>query len=146
MNVHLRELTQANWEEAIDLRVAEAQRPFVAPNIYSIAESKFITNMQPFAIYAGETMVGFVMYGLDPDDNNYWIYRLMIDENHQRKGYARAAMTEVLERLQALPDCREIVLGYKPANTEAAKLYASLGFATNGEMLFGEVVARYKVK
>lgn len=146
MNVHLRELTRENWEEAIQLKVAEAQRSFVAPNIYSIAEAKFMTNMQPFAIYADERMVGFVMYGLDPDDNNYWIYRLMIDEKQQGKGYARAAMTEVLERLKALPDCREIVLGYKPGNDGAAKLYQRLGFTTSGEMLFGEIVARYKVR
>jgi ribosomal protein S18 acetylase RimI-like enzyme len=45
-------------------------------------------------------MVGFVMYGIDADDDNYWIYRLMIDARHQRKGYGRAAMTELLRRLQ----------------------------------------------
>ena len=30
-------------------------------------------------------MIGFTMFGIDPDDKNYWIYRLMIDEEFQGK-------------------------------------------------------------
>jgi len=28
-------------------------------------------------------MVGFTMFGLDEDDHNYWIYRLMVDKRFQ---------------------------------------------------------------
>jgi diamine N-acetyltransferase len=71
----------------------------VASNLYSLAESKFQSNMKPLAIYHDEVMVGFLMYGIDPDDDNYWVYRLMVDREFQRKGYGKGAMKLLLEHL-----------------------------------------------
>jgi diamine N-acetyltransferase len=139
--IHLREITLDNWETCISLKTTPEQSRFVAANVYSLAESKFQKQLVPLAIYAGETMVGFVMYGLDPDDNNYWIYRLMIDANHQRRGYGRAALVQVIKRLNQTEGCDKIVIGYKPENVQADILYASLGFEKTGEMLFGELIA-----
>lgn len=144
--VTLQPVTRENWEACIRLKPLEAQRGFVAPNVYSLAQSKFQPEMVPMAIYAGETMVGFTMYGLDPDDHNYWIYRLMTDQAHQRKGYARAAMQQLIARLKEQPDCREIVLSYEPANQVAREFYRTLGFVATGEIIWGEEVARLRVK
>lgn len=38
--VELRDVTYENWEECIALRVSEAQRKMVAPNVYSLAQAK----------------------------------------------------------------------------------------------------------
>ncbi|PYE56583.1 GNAT family N-acetyltransferase [Deinococcus yavapaiensis] len=140
--VRLTPVSRDNWEQVVRLRLPDEQRSFVAPNVYSLAEVQFLTNGTALAVYAGETLVGFVMYAFDEDDRQYWVYRLMIDEAHQRKGYARAAMHLVIEDLRARSDVSQLVLGYKPENVGAAKLYANLGFRETGEVIGGEVIAR----
>jgi diamine N-acetyltransferase len=52
--------------------VSPAQQGFIASNLYSIAEVQFLENFEAFAIYKEETVIGFIMFGIDPDDNNYW--------------------------------------------------------------------------
>lgn len=145
MTVTLREITRDNWEQCIDLRVNKEQQQFVASNLYSIAEVQFLPDFKALAIYTDETMVGFVMFGLDEDDHNYWIYRLMVDENHQGKGYGKAALLQVIERLKEKPDCNEIIVGYKPENIEAEKTYLKAGFQPKGMAPWGEKLVHLKV-
>lgn len=140
--VRLSPVTRHDWEHVIRLHLPEGQRAFVAPNLYSLAEVQFLTDGTALAVYAAQTLVGFVMYAFDEDDRQYWVYRLMIDEAHQRKGYARAAMRQVIEHVRARGDVSQLALGYKPENTAAARLYAALGFRETGEVIGGEVIAR----
>jgi diamine N-acetyltransferase len=89
-------------------------------------------------------MVGFVMYGFDPDDEKFYLGRLMIDEKHQGKGYGKAATLAVIERLKQTKDCREIYLSFVPENTGAEKLYSSVGFERTGKISeHGEVVMKF---
>ncbi|MFT9598873.1 MAG: GNAT family N-acetyltransferase, partial [Mesobacillus sp.] len=72
MVLTLKPITKHNWEEAIQLKVKEDQKHFMASNLYSIAEVQFLDQFKTSGIFEGEQMVGFAMYGIDPDDNNYW--------------------------------------------------------------------------
>lgn len=128
MSVTLRPITAENWRECVALAPHPEQEGFVAPNVLSLAESKFDPRMQTYGIYAGEAMVGFACYGRDPETGGDWIIRLMVDRDQQGKGYATAAMRVVLDRLLAAPDCREIALDYAPENEAARRLYAKFGF------------------
>jgi diamine N-acetyltransferase len=152
LTVSLRDVTKENWQECIKLKLTPEQEHFVASNTYSLAESKFMPTFIPQAIYAnmdgieGETMVGFVMYGLYPEGvapygQRHWIFRLMIDRNHQGVGYGTAALRLVLERLEADPACPDVLIGYEPDNTVAAKLYQRLGFTVFGTAPWNETVA-----
>ena len=121
MTVYLREITAANWKEAIRIDVAPEQKRFVASNIYSVAESKFDSSYVPLGIYnQAETMVGFVMYGLE--NGEHWILRLMVAHQYQGRGYGRAAMLKIIRRLRAKHQCQKILTSYKPDNHVAAKL------------------------
>ena len=144
MNIELRAITKDNWRQCINLKPAEAQADFVAPNLFSIAQSKVEPYLLPLAIYHDAEMVGFIMYGRDPDDECYCVARLMIDEHQQARGYGRAAMIQAIKRMKAEPDCREIALSIEPQNTAAQKLYESLGFRKTGEVVEGEVVMRLR--
>lgn len=146
MSVTLIKITRENWEECIDIRVSVEQQKFVASNLYSIAEVQFLPNFEALAIYHEDLMIGFTMYGLDPDDNNYWIYRFMIDEKHQGKGYGKHAIKEVLTNLMKKPDCQLIMVGYHQENTPVHNLYKSVGFADKGIAPWGEQLAGYEVK
>lgn len=136
----MRDVTYENWEECIALRVSEAQRKMVAPNVYSLAQAKVQPECVPLAIYADGTMVGFVMYALDRDDGNWWIYRLMIDERYQGRGYGRAALEQVIARIRQEPGCDKIIVSIKPDNTVARTLYRSVGFVETGQQIGGEDV------
>jgi diamine N-acetyltransferase len=142
MAVVLRPVTKENWEEAAELKVREDQSDFVAPNVWSIAESKFYDALHPTAIYDDETMVGFLMYGRDPQDRQFWLYRFMIDRRCQGRGLGRAALIRLIDLLKRTPGCTGISVGYDPANTTAERLYLSLGFEKTGEAPWGELTAR----
>ena len=70
----------------------------------------------------------------------------MIDKVHQGKGYAKAALLEVINELQQKPDCEEIWLSFEPENTRARQLYLSLGFEDTGQVMEGEVCFKYRVR
>lgn len=89
-------------------------------------------------------------YGDQPEVENpaiahdsYCIWRLMIDRNHQGKGYGTQALRLALDYIRTLPcgPARTCFLSYEPENTTAKKLYYRFGFRETGEMDGNEVVA-----
>jgi diamine N-acetyltransferase len=52
----------------------------------------------------------------------------MIDRAHQRKGYGRAALLEVVRRLRLEPEVEMVVTSRRHDNAVAAALFRSLGF------------------
>ncbi|MFC1952636.1 GNAT family N-acetyltransferase [Chloroflexota bacterium] len=142
MTTTLRSITIENWIECIKLKVRQGQQDFVATNVYSIAESKVDPSMVPKAIYNEEVMVGFTMYGRDPEDGKYWIVRLMIDEQYQGNGYGKQAILQVINLLKQNDNCTDITVSHLPLNKHADTFYRSLGFKDNGEVIDGEVVKR----
>ena len=146
MSVSLRQITPENFDQCINLKVADGQENFVAPNVKSIAQSKIYPTMNISAVYDEDEMVGFVMFGLDPDDERYYLVRLMVDEKHQGKGYGKAATQEVINQLKLVEDCRELYLSFVPENTGAERLYKSVGFERTGEISQGEVVMRFVIE
>lgn len=137
----LKPITKENWHIAIRLEVAPEQRNFVASNLYSIAESKFEPGAVPLGIYNDETMVGFLMYG--PYHGEMWIWRLMIDQQYQHRGYGRAAMQAMIAILSVM-GYTEIFLSHEPENTVGAQFYASLSFEDTGRIEGNELVRRLK--
>jgi diamine N-acetyltransferase len=144
-SVTLRDITRDNFQQCVGLEVRDDQKTFVATNVYSIAQTTVEPTFIAQAVYHGDEMVGFCMYGRDTDEDCYCVGRLMIDQRHQGKGYGRAAMREAIRRMREQPDCREIALSVAPENTGAQKLYESLGFVKTGEVAHGEEVMRLRV-
>ncbi|MED3575916.1 GNAT family N-acetyltransferase [Cytobacillus praedii] len=143
--ISLRLIDQNNWEECINLKVKQEQQGFIASNLYSIAESKFSPQLEIKSIYCEEKLIGFAMYGIDSDDQNYWIYRFMIDEHFQGHGYGKNAMKLIIEDIGRRDDCTDVIwLGYQPENEQGRRLYASVGFQEVGMAPWGEMLARYR--
>jgi diamine N-acetyltransferase len=144
LTITLREITLDNWRECVRLKVADDQQGFVASNAVSLAQSKYEPESIPLAVYDGDTMVGFVMY--HPEEygiaNLWFIERLMVGHQYQGKGYGRAAMNLLLQRLKATPGYTAILISFVPDNTAAERLYSSLGFEDTGEIEEGEIVYR----
>lgn len=135
--VKLQEITIENFDDVIALQVREDQRDLVASNTESIAQTYVQPECIPLAIYDEETPVGFLMYCVDRDDGECWLYRLMIGAQYQGRGLGRAAMELLLERIRRDPDRHRIFLGVDPSGVASAALYLSLGFCCNGHV-FGK--------
>ncbi len=127
VNISLRKIDQDNWRECIALKVKDEQSRFVATNENALALAYVHTEMNPLGIYLDEKMVGFLMHALDPDDNLYYINRLMVDENYQGRGYGKAALKLLIGELKN-EGVKSLDILHKPDNYSAIKLYRSLGF------------------
>ncbi len=155
MTVVLKSLGAAEREAVIALSVADHQDDFVATNAESLEEADENPACVPLGIFAsGEPIavdgpaapVGFAMYTLDADDGNWWIYRLMIDQRFQKRGYGRAGLRAVIERMSAIPGCDAIYLGVVQENQAAAAFYRQEGFRETGQIIDDEIVMRLDLK
>lgn len=142
MSVELLPVTIDNWYKCTKLKVKKEQLSvFPAPIVYWIAESKYVTEFELRAIYVKSMIVGFLVYTNKPDkDNNTWIIALMIDEEHQGKGYGKRAMKKLIEQMR-LQGNTKVMIGHRPNNHIAAQLYESLGFnKVSDEVIDGEII------
>ncbi len=144
--VTLREITADTVDSILKLRVAEDQEQFVAPNAKSIAQARDSDHAWYRAIYAGDTPVGFVMLYIDEEKPEYYLWRLMIDEQYQRKGYGGQAIAQVLEYVRGLPNANKVRLSYFPAEGEPLPFYEKLGFVKTGEWEDDEKVMELSLK
>lgn len=126
--VTLMEITKENWFQSTQLKVTEEQRKlFTAPVVYWLAESKYETHFNPLAIYLKDIMVGFAIYIVNESGVGE-IEAIMIDQNHQGRGYGRSAMMALINLLKYEYHCKEVRLSHRRKNVIASKLYESLGF------------------
>lgn len=141
--IDFREITKENFWECISLSVSETQTEFVTSNAVSIAQAKVQPECRPLAIYDQDVMVGFLMYCIDEDDDEYWIYRMMIDQKHQSKGYGKKALVKLLELLKKDKSRNKVYLGVHKESVSAVRLYESCGFQFDGQVFGIEHIMKY---
>ena len=127
----LRDITADNWLECARLKVRDDQ-PFVAPNVYSIAQARVEPAWILKAIYADETMVGFAMYDFDYEQRSLYLCRFMIDARFQHRGYGRGALALLRQIADQDPRVDKIVLSTNPDNAYGIKVYEKFGFRDTG--------------
>lgn len=140
--VSLRDVTKENLGAILRLKVKPEQEKFVASNAVSIAQAHFEEKAWFRAIYADETPVGFLMLYDDPETNDYFLWRFMIDERYQRLDFGRRALQLLIEYVRSLPDATELLVSYVPAEGSPEPFYTSLGFTSTGEVHDGENVMK----
>ena len=131
----LRPITEENFIDAFNLRLAPGQERFVSHPIRSLAQAYVYRNQcQPFGIYAAGRMVGYVMVIYDYDVPEYDIWHMMVDEGEQGRGYGREALDRVIEYIRTKPfgDSSRVALTCNKDNPVARKLYESRGFSPTG--------------
>ncbi len=143
--ITLKPITADNWREAVKLKTKPGQENFVADNWYSIIEG-FFDGHQTSAIYHGDTMIGLTMVGyVDSVEEGilikgHEIIRLMIDGEHQNKGYGRVVLQQLISDLKADPACETIYIMFVVENEVSRHLYSSVGFTDTGHIIEDEVV------
>ncbi|SDA09698.1 diamine N-acetyltransferase [Ruminococcus sp. YE71] len=133
--VELRPITEENFIDAFELKLAEGQERFVSHPIRSLAQAYVYRDQcQPFGIYADGKMVGYVMVIYDYDVPEYDIWHMMIDKAEQGRGYGSEALDRVLGYIGTRPfgDSDRVALTCNKDNPTARKLYESRGFSATG--------------
>jgi diamine N-acetyltransferase len=139
--VTLREITAETVREICNLSdtLEPPKKYMVAPNAVSIAQAHFEPKAWFRAIYAGDTPVGFLMLYDNPDEPEYFLWRLMVAGPHHGKGFGHRAIELLVEYVKTRPGATvlETSCGQGPGSPEG--FYRKLGFEHNGKMLDDEV-------
>lgn len=144
--VELRKITKDNYEECLNLSVADYQKNFVSSTVHSLAQAwVYYDTAFPFAIYADDVMVGFIMLGYYEVKNQYTLWKFMIDKRYQKQGYGRSALRLGIQYLINRFQVKEIYTAYEATNHIARNLYMSFGFRETGEVAGNEVEMKWVV-
>ena len=147
--VKLIPINDENRAAVLGLSTREDQ-PFCATNARSLEQAEEYNAecpglARPFAIYAEAQLVGFCMFAVDPEaedeDDRYWLWRFMMDQTQQGKGYGQAALAEIIQYFRDLGADR-ILLSTEPENECGVHIYHKAGFQETGEMDDGEAVMK----
>lgn len=128
MNINFRKIDKSNYDECINLKVAESQVNYVASNAFSLVQAFYEEELYPLGIYDNETMVGFILYDYDKELEGWSFSRFMIDIDHQNKGYGKVALEKFLEFFHEKYTNEKLYTSVEIDNEVAIKLYENFGF------------------
>lgn len=144
MNIIFKPVTAENREDVLQLNIAGSQKGFVETVKQCLEEAQEWACWRPVGIYIDGRLVGFAMYCLWEEketESRVWMDRLLIDERYQGKGYGKACLPVLLDKIQEEYGCDRIYLSVVKENQAAIHLYQEFGFQFNGELdIHGEMV------
>ncbi|WP_417208254.1 GNAT family N-acetyltransferase [Antarctobacter sp.] len=144
-------VTRACLRPLCALEVHPAQRDFVAPSAVTIAQQAYEPGSTILGLWEGDTAVGLmsmIHFGLpeaapDPDSgispDMFYLWRLIIDKDHQGKGHGQAALHRFLDLARASGQGRA-ALSVVDAPASALPLYQRHGFRRTGHTSNGEAL------
>jgi GNAT superfamily N-acetyltransferase len=153
VTITLDEITEDNARYVLALRCAPGQERFVSSVADSLAEAEENPQGNPWfrAVCADGRPVGFVMLSWNvepapPEINGPWfLWKLLIDQQHQAKGYGREVVRQILELVRDQGGT-ELLTSHVPGEGGPAGFYARLGFVPTGELdPQGEIILRRTV-
>lgn len=142
--IRLEPVNEKTFFPVVRMKLSPEQSQFVASNVMSLAQAwLYYDAARPFAVLneTGE-VVGFIMLDWDENERTAGIWRFMIAEEHQGKGYGKAALSEAVRLIRESGRFDMAHLSYVPGNEKAQNLYRSVGFVETGELDGDEVVMR----
>lgn len=137
MNLTIKNIDRNNYDEIVSLKVGSNQVNYIETVEESIEEAKKSSNWKPVGIYDNEKVVGFAMYGVCLDeekDGRVWLDRFLISYENQGKGYGKAGVKLLIDRLGKEYRYDKIYLSIYEDNKDAIALYKKIGFEFNGEL------------
>lgn len=145
--VTLRPIDDTNRAAVLALRVAPGQERFVSSVADSLRQAAEHPGAHPvaFAVHDGEEVVGFVMVADEVDGDDLipqYLWKLLIDGGHQRRGLGTATLDAVVAWFagrDVLTTCAHEGDGGPVA------FYERYGFVRTGERHGGEVVLRLRL-
>jgi RimJ/RimL family protein N-acetyltransferase len=148
--VRLVEVTAENLAAVSALRTHRTQEAFVAPMARSLAQALRPGDhegkpIEPWlrAIEADGVVAGFMMVALVEGKDPY-LWRLLVDRMHQRRGIAARAMGLLEEEARAMGG-EHLVLSYAEGRGSPGDFYLTLGYEPTGQVHGGEIEVRKRL-
>lgn len=147
--VHLRPVAEENRAAVEAIQDTDEQSDYVTGVAESLVEAAQTPDARPWyrGLYDGETLVGFVMISDGITVQNplylgpYYLWRLLVDERYQGRGYGSAAIRLVVDYLRAeRPDATELLTSTARGPASPIGFYLGVGFRRTGEVHEGEDV------
>ena len=149
MVVSLRPISDDNRNEVEALAVSPKQQRFVSGVRESILEAEQESNAHAlyWAIYDEGTPVGFVMIADEVDDPDYlphFLWKLLIDERYQRRGFGTATLDLIV---QFFRERGAVTMWTSAGEGEGSPIafYEGYGFERTGEFHAEEVMLRLEI-
>ena len=145
--VTLRPLSESDRRAAYALRVAPGQERFVSGVAESVREAAEHPDAHAlyWVVYDDETPVGFVMIADEVASRDYrphYLWKLLIDERHQRRGLGSATLDLIVEYFRGRPGVEALNTSARPGDGSPIAFYERYGFRRTGEVVDGEVLLR----
>ena len=143
--VSLRQLSESNREAVEALRVAPGQERFVsgvAESLHEAAEHPDARALY-WAVYDEDTPVGFVMIAdevASPDYIPHYLWKLLIDERHQRRGFGTATLDLIVEYFRGRPGVEVLTTSAGQGDGSPIAFYERYGFERSGDIHSGDEV------
>ena len=144
--VTLREVTRHNIQALMSLDAGDGGRQ-VASNAKSMAQAAVHAEAWPRAIYAGEMPVGFVMLYdpslvAEPEEPEFFLWRLMVDQDWRGRGVGLAALRLLIEHVRTRPHLGEMFTSIVEPAPQLLAFYGRAGFEPIDRYTDGERVLR----
>ncbi|WP_114764535.1 GNAT family N-acetyltransferase [Vibrio rhodolitus] len=140
MSIELRRIGHDNFYEICQLQVAKNQLNHVDSNAISLAEANFMDFPWFRGIYVEDKPVGFILVNADISADKFFLWRFMLGERLQSKGYGRKAIellsSELIEEFGASTLYTSVV----DSNKGPKGFYLSCGFMPTGNLVAGREV------
>lgn len=151
-DVRLVEITRDTQRTVRRLVTHKSQERFVSPVLHSFADAMFPETIDgapvvPWmrAIEADGEPVGFVMLAVTTEVHKEpYLWRLLVDRMHQRRGIGGAALELVIEQCRRWGDST-LLVSWVPGKGSPEPLYIGRGFVPTGVIVDGEVEARLQL-
>jgi diamine N-acetyltransferase len=150
--VSLRPITDSNRAAVEALSVSPAQQQFVSNVPDSLREAADEPGGRAlyWAVYDDDTPVGFVMISDEVDGPDYiphFLWKLLIDERYQRRGFGTATLDLIVDYFRARPGVDVLSTSAGPGEGSPIPFYERYGFENTGEIVFGgEVLLRLALR
>jgi GNAT superfamily N-acetyltransferase len=145
--ISLRPITKANREAVEALELAPGQERFVTTVVDSMIEAVEdpAGRAIQWAVYAGETPVGFAMISdeVAPDSPGHiphYLWKLLIDHRHQRQGYGTGTLDLIVEYFRARPGVDVLSTSAGQGAGGPIPFYERYGFERTGDIVFDDEV------
>jgi GNAT superfamily N-acetyltransferase len=149
--VSLRPLGESDRQAVDALRVAPGQERFVSSVADSVREAAEHpgANAMYWVVHADDTPVGFVMIADEVEGPDYipqYLWKLLIDERHQRQGHGSATLDLVVEYFRGRPGVEVLTTSAGQGEGSPIAFYERYGFEQTGEVHGDEVVLRLRLR
>ena len=140
---NVRPVDAANLDTVMKLQVAAGQRRMVSSVERSLAQAAYEPAGRAEAMFSGDEAVGMMLLydarmNKDKPADQLYVWRILVDAQHQGRGYGRQAMLWVVEEARRM-GMKSVGLSHVDLDGHAGPFYQKLGFRYTGGVDDGEL-------